>query len=86
MLRNRGLLHAKAYHDLSHGPFLKGEMVQDVAAGESGDGVEGVGDCGSARHGQTLRRWFAVLSRGGTQSCARTAGLIVAVGSVENSW
>jgi hypothetical protein len=60
MFRDRGLLHAQAVYDISHGALLKGEKVQDVAAAGFGDGVEGVGGGGSARHGQRIHAHMGI--------------------------
>src|SRR5258708_32818260 len=50
VLRHRGLLQVQGRHDLPHGSLLQRQIVQDVSPKWFGDGIEGIGNCGSSRH------------------------------------
>ena len=54
MLGDGGLLQAQAEDDLADGTFLGREIVEDLTAARLGDGVEGIGSGGGARHGEGL--------------------------------
>src|SRR5580704_9033626 len=63
VLRDRRLLNAQAVDDFVDGTFLKGEVVEDVAAARFGDSVEGVRGSGGARHGSNICP-YGNMSRG----------------------
>ena len=50
MLGHGGLRQAQVDHDVANRTLLESEIAQDLAAARLGNGVEGVGGRGGARH------------------------------------
>jgi len=50
MFGDGGLFDAESVHNITDRAFVESEERKYVAAARFGDGVKGVGSCGSARH------------------------------------
>jgi len=60
MLGDGGLFDAQARDDIADGAFLKGQEGEDIAAARFGDGVEGVGGGGGARHKRRIHTHMGI--------------------------
>jgi hypothetical protein len=67
------LFEAEAIDDFVYGALLKCEVIQDVAATGFGDGVEGIGGCGGARHGFNIFP-YRNMSRGKFECFEKNSG------------
>jgi hypothetical protein len=55
-----GLLEAESIHDITDRTFVESEKGEYVAASRFGDGVEGVGGSGSARHEERIHSHMGI--------------------------
>lgn len=60
MLGNGRLFEVQSIDDFSDGALLEGKEVKDIAAAGLGDGVEGVGSSGGARHGRIIHSHMGI--------------------------